>query len=332
MPEAVPAYLVADIGGTNARFSLARPQGSGFDIDKPSVWLTSVYPGLGEALETFLEQAGRPALAGAAFCAAGPVEGEGDAARIRMTNCPWDVSVEAIATATGLAHPLLFNDFTALALSIPALGADDVRQIGGGAPRAARPIALIGPGTGLGVSGLVPDGAGGFIPLAGEGGHVDLAPSNQREISVLFQLMQEHGHVSAERVLSGPGLETLYGALGALSGSSETANLSAVDIANGARSGRNRLAVETVQLFCGWLGAVAGDLALTLGAFGGVYVGGGIVQRWGDLFNDELFRYRFEAKGRFRSYMAQIPTYVIDRPDPALLGLARAAALADASS
>ena len=241
-----------------------------------------------------------------------------------MTNCPWDVTHEAIVEATGLQTVALLNDFTALALALPELGQADVAQIGGDAPQPAGTKGVLGPGTGLGVSGLVRAGDR-WVPLAGEGGHVDLAPSNPREISVIYQLMQEFGHVSVERVLCGPGLETLYMALGALSGAKETGKPTAMDIANRARTGASPLASETVELFTGWLGAVAGDLALTLGATGGIYLGGGILPRWGALFDRDLFRYRFEAKGRFKSYLAPIPVYLITRADPAFLGLARAA-------
>lgn len=327
-------YLLADIGGTNARFALAHDRDGVITLTPASVWLTALHATLDEALHAYLDQQGRPQLDAVAVCAAGPVEGEGASARIRMTNCPWDVSVAALAEATGIASPLLMNDFAALALSVPHLTASELRAIGGSEPPSATgPKAIIGAGTGLGVGSLVWGGSS-YIAIPGEGGHIDLAPGNTREIAVLHQLMLEYGHVSVERVLSGPGLVSLYRALASLSGEPPASNPMAVDIAARARAGTCPICVETISLFCGWLGAVAGDLALILGAHGGVYVGGGIVPGWlatadmdgKPLFDAALFRRRFEAKGRFAAYMARIPIFVMMREDPALLGLAHAAA------
>lgn len=311
--------LVADIGGTNARFALAQPGET--KPDAPTVLMTALYPTLEDALKTFLDQSGNQDIGGVAICAAGPVQASGRDAFIEMTNCPWVVSAEAIASATDVDAPILVNDFTAVAVSLPHLGDDDVVQIGGSKRQEGTPIGVLGPGTGLGVSGLVPHSNGEFTAISGEGGHVSLAPGNEREISLLFQLMQTYGHVSAERVLCGPGMETLYAALGALDGSPETGKPTAADIARMAQDGSSPLARETVEVFTGLLGSAAGDLALTLGAQGGVYLAGGILPRWGDLLNQRLLRHRFEAKGRFKSYLAEIPLYLITAPDVALIGL-----------
>ena len=322
------ALLVADIGGTNARFALAVAKDGNIDIPSPAIFLTAEYATLEDALTAFLDAAGRPPLAGVAACAAGPVEGDSAAARIAMTNCPWDVSVETLARVTGVESPHLMNDFAALALSVPALKAEDLHAVGprrDTVPRAS--VGILGAGTGLGVSALV-FGDTHEIPVAGEGGHVDLAPGNRREAEILAHLQSVHGHVSVERVLSGPGLVTLYAAIAALAGR-EIGILSPADIAACAQAGEDELASEAVRLFCGWLGAVAGDLALTLGAQGGIYIGGGIVPGWlvsaPGLFDEKLFRARFEAKGRFGAWLARIPVFVIRRGDAALLGLARAA-------
>lgn len=333
-PAAEPdLVLVADIGGTHARFSLAR---RGARPGPPTVWLTGLHASLEAALDAFLAQEGRPALAAAAICAAGPVEGRGDAARIAMTNAPWVIEARRVARAIK-APAVLVNDFTAVALALPHFGPGDVEAIGGTDPDPLAPAGVLGPGTGLGVAGLVPvaEGAGGVaagmaagaavtghLPITGEGGHVSLAPENEREISILFQLMQSFGHVSAERVLSGPGMENLYAALGALEGAPEIGRPTAMDITRMAREGSSPLARETVEVFTGFLGSVAGDLALTLGAKGGIYLAGGILPRWGPLFDRRLFRRRFEAKGRFRAYLAPIPAFLITVPDPALIGLA----------
>jgi glucokinase len=315
--------LVADIGGTNARFALVAADGR---LSPPVVLKTADHPSLEAALAAFLagaaaEHGGPLALEAAALCAAGPVEG----GRVEMTNCPWTVSVEAVRRALGIERVALINDFTAVALALPGLSEDERHQIGGGVPEAGSPIGVLGPGTGLGVSGLVPAPDGSWIALSGEGGHADLAPSNPREIAVLSELMARHGHVSAERVLSGPGLENLYAALAALDGRPAEPAPDAREIAERARAGKCPIARETVALFCGWLGAVAGDLALILGARGGVYIAGGIVPRWRalGLLDEGLLRRRFEAKGRFRDWLAPVPLYLVTVPEPALIGLAR---------
>lgn len=320
--------LVADIGGTNARFALARAVDGGFDISPPSVFLTADYPTMEVALRTFLKEAGAPRLSGVAACAAGPLEGEGPSARISMTNCPWNVSVENLGSVTGVAHPRLINDFSALALSLPALREEELHAVGPAltpVPRA--PKGVLGAGTGLGASALV-FGAHEEIALPGEGGHTDLAAGNAREVEILSRLQARFGHVSVERVLSGPGIVTLYTALAEIEGK-PVPSLTPPDITARARTREDALAVEAIELFCGWLGAVAGNLALTLGARGGIYIGGGIVPGWvsrGDgLFNEKIFRLRFEAKGRFSAWLAAVPVFVILRSDAALLGLARIA-------
>lgn len=329
MNRDAPLLLVADIGGTHARFALARCGNGAPIVEPPAVWPVSRHDTLEMALDAFLAMKGRPRLEALAVCAAGPVEGRGEDARIRMTNCAWEISVRSLARASGVSRLRLMNDFAALALAVPELRPDDLCRIGGGEADMRAPMGVLGAGTGLGVSALVPveGGMPRHAVLAGEGGHVDLAPGNAREMAVLSRLMHEYGHVSAERVLSGPGLVSLYTALASLEGGAAE-RLTASAIAERARAGSCVIACETVELFCGWLGAVAGDLALTLGAKGGIYIGGGIVPGWiaaGGLFAADVFRRRFEAKGRFGSYLAAIPVYAIMCENPALPGLARAA-------
>ncbi|HMM15276.1 MAG TPA: glucokinase [Parvibaculum sp.] len=329
MSAAGRTVLVADIGGTNARFALARGDGVEIELEAASVLPTADHASLEDALGIFLERKGRPRIDAAAISAAGPVRGEGDAAEIHMTNCAWNISVSAIAVATGVSHPLLMNDFAALARAVPWLKPGDLHAIGGGAARVGAPIALLGAGTGLGVAALVPDGRGSHIALAGEGGHADLAPTDARELAVLERLMASYGHVSVERVLSGPGLVALHAALCALEGKAVEGQPTGADISDWASAGRSPVAMEAVSLFCGWLGSVAGNLALTFGAEGGVFIGGGIVPGWiakrPGLFDEALFRHRFEAKGRFAAYLAEIPVHAIMRGDAALIGLAHAA-------
>ncbi|MDO8290336.1 MAG: glucokinase [Parvibaculum sp.] len=325
--------LVADIGGTHARFALAEVTGVTLRIGAPSVLLTAHHQSLDAALATYLNENGNPVLNAVAICAAGPVTGASDSAAIAMTNCPWDVSVASLARATGVAHPVLMNDFAALALAVPHLTSHDLFDFGGAAADPAAAIAIVGPGTGLGVGALMPTGDGAYVAIPGEGGHVDITATTPRELAVVEQLMKAYGRVSIERVLSGPGLVSLYMALNALAGQRVDTPPSAFDIATRARDGKSPLASEAVSLFCGWLGATAGNLALTLGARGGIYIGGGIVPGWlaadkvseTQLFDTSLFQHHFLNKGRLRNWLAQIPIRVITRPDPALLGLAHAA-------
>lgn len=303
--------LVADIGGTKARFAL---QYSGERPAAAVVLRCAEHADIASAARVALAQAGAAAPPHhAAIAVAAPVTGD----RIDMTNHPWSFSQEVLRRTLGLDSLVVINDFAAIALAVPHLRADERRQVGGGAPVADAPVAVIGPGTGLGVSGLVRSDEG-WTPIVGEGGHVDLAPANRREIAVLERLQQRFGHVSRERVLSGPGLVNLYSALAEDGSDTPTAE----QITERARDGTCRLCCETVETFSALLGAAAGDLALTLGARGGVYIAGGIVPGMGPVFDDDGFRRRFEAKGRFAAYLADIPSYIVTVAWPALIGLA----------
>lgn len=306
--------LLADIGGTNVRFATLTGDGR---IEAVEAWLTALYPDIGSAVAAYAEVAGLSLPVDvAAVCAAGPLDGE----RIVLTNCPWTISKGEMAAFA--KRTVLVNDFAAVAHAVPSLGASDLRQIGGGVPVEGAAKLALGPGTGLGIASVVADGRGGSIVLPGEGGHADLAATNEREIAVVYQLMREHGHVSVERVVSGPGLEALYLALAALDGVGRNTKPAAQEIAAAARAKKDPLAVEAVAMFTGWLGSVAGNFALTVGARGGVYIAGGIVGAWGDLFDAALFRRRFEAKGRMKSFLSPIPCYVVTAKDLAFRGLA----------
>lgn len=308
--------LLADIGGTNVRLATLTADGH---IENVESWLTAFYPDIGAAVRAYADATGLklpvPAIA---VCAAGPLKGD----RIDLTNCAWKISLAELTAASGASSTVLVNDFAAVAHAVPGLSCADIEKIGGGDPLPAAPKVALGPGTGLGVASVVADGRGGWVAMPGEGGHADLAPTNDREIAVVYQLMREFGHVSVERVLSGPGLETLYLALASLDGLKLNAKPIAYDIAKAARAKSDAAAVEAVSLFTGWLGSVAGNLALTLGAQGGVYIAGGIVPQWGDLFDRALFRRRFEAKGRMRGFLAPIPCYAVTAKDLAFRGLA----------
>lgn len=310
--------LVADIGGTNARFALY-VQGA---IREELVLACADYPDIVTAIEYYLERIGaavnneRPKEA--AIAIAGPIAGD----QIRMTNHSWQFSVAAVRQALRLDRFIVLNDFTALAMALPHLPPHELVQIGGAAPVGLKPVALIGPGTGLGVSGLVPYD-GHWIPLQGEGGHVTLAPADEREMAVLKSLWEKYPHVSAERVLSGPGLVLLYETLCKLEGK-QVESLTPAEIARRGRLGTDLICREVLTLFCAMLGTVAADLALTLGATGGVYIGGGIVPKLLEFFAPSKFRARFEAKGRYAEYLQPIPAWVIMTEQPALIGVASA--------
>ena len=307
--------LLADVGGTNVRFATLKADGC---IAAVEAWLTALYPDFGSAVRAYAEATDlRLPVRAAAVCAAGPLKGD----CIDLTNCAWTISRDEIAAATG-GMVVLINDFAAVARAVPGLCAGDLVQIGGAEPKAAAPKLALGPGTGLGVASVVSNGAGGWIVMPSEGGHSDLAPTNEREIAIVYQLMREFGRVSVERVLSGPGLESLYLAIAALDGLKLDAKPIAHDIAKRAFAKSDAAAVEAVALFTGWLGSVAGNFALIMGAEGGVYIAGGIVAQWGENFDAKLFRHRFEAKGRMKSYLAPIPCYVVTAKDLAFRGLA----------
>ena len=308
--------LIADIGGTNARFALLE----GHKRLNEQVLKCADYPDLVTAVEHYLQGAGAHTAGNrpkeAAMAIAGPITGD----IIRMTNHVWQFSAAKVREQLGLKRLHFLNDFTALALALRHLPANELETIGGGRAVAGGPIALIGPGTGLGVSGLIPAGTQ-WMPLQGEGGHTTLSVMTEREIAVLGQLRQLFSHVSAERVLSGPGLVNLYDALCILEGTAP-GELTPREITSRASDGSCRVCRETVSMFCALLGTMAGNLVLTLGAVGGLYIGGGIVPKLGRLFATSHFRDRFEDKGRYTDYLAAVPVYVIHSPLPAFVGLA----------
>jgi glucokinase len=310
--------LLADIGGTNARFALQAAGAGCADIE---VLACRDYDDIGAAMDAYLARAAArghapDGIRHAAIAIANPVEGD----FVSMTNHHWRFSIAGLRAARGLETLLVVNDFAALAMALPHLDEAGRERIGStdATPAPGRPIGLIGPGTGLGVSGVVPArGPGGtrWIALAGEGGHASFAPVTRQEVKILDALWEEHGHVSAERLLSGPGLEAIHRLLAG-------ERLDAAAITARALDGTSAACRDTVDAFCAVLGSVAGNVALTLGASGGMYIGGGIVPRLGALFHASAFRARFEGKGRLQPYLARIPTWLVTEPYPALRGVA----------
>jgi glucokinase len=323
--SAIAAYprWLGDIGGTNARFGWQATQDA--PITHVQVLPCAEHASLVDAARTYLQQQQLPSPESAAFGIANPVTGD----QIAMTNHHWKFSIAQVREALGLKRLLLLNDFTALALSLTHLPATHKRLVGAAHVAPVAAIGLIGPGTGLGVSGLLPLGyQNKWIPIAGEGGHVTLSANNAAEFAVIEQLQKRYGHVSAERVISGAGLVDLYHALCELKDGQGREITTPAEVLERAQTLPESTANQALDMFCGFLGSVAGDLALTLGARGGIYIGGVIVPRLGERFDQSPFRQRFEAKGRFKSYLQQIPTWVIDSPvSPALHGASQALSL-----
>lgn len=315
--------LLGDVGGTNARFGWQTEATSG--IEDIHVLPCAEHATMADAIRAYLTKAGKPMPAAAAFGIANPVTGD----QVRMTNHHWHFSILALQKDLGLAQLKVINDFTALALSLPDIPAEHLIQICGTRAVEHSPVALIGAGTGLGVSGLLPAGpAGQWLPIAGEGGHITLAAHSMMEYQLIELIRQRYGHVSAERILSGQGLVDLYMALRQLKALPAFEVTSAAEVSTRGLSEQDAIALEAMNLFAGWLGSVAGDLVLTLGARGGVYLGGGIVPRWLGWFEHSAFKSRFTAKGRFAAYLQDVPVWVIHAPDsPALWGAARALSL-----
>jgi len=300
----VTKLLVADIGGTGSRLALMQ---DGRQVTTPVTYVNSEHESFEAVLENFLAGIDRPP-GHAAFAVAGPVHRNS----VQMTNLGWQLSAKHLSQHFGFSRVEIVNDFEALAWATLGLKATDVLQVGGGEilPLATR--AILGPGTGLGVSGLVHH-AGIWTVVAGEGGHVTMPAVSVEEAQLIEQVRQEFGHCSAERLVSGPGLARICAYLG---GGNQTPE----NITRRALAG-DIVALRTIEIFSLMLGTVASNLALTFGAQGGIYLAGGILPSIAELFATSGFRDRFEAKGRFSEYLALIPVYVITAAYPAFNGL-----------
>ncbi len=305
-------YLLADIGGTNARFALL----DGDAVGPIEVMAVADHARSGDAVAAFLNRhRAAGSIAGAVIGVAGPVED----GRVDFTNSPWVVDAAELRAAFGFPQVRVVNDFETTARSLPHLGTGDLFGLGGEAARGDAPRVVLGAGTGLGMACLVPGRPP--ITLATEGGHATLAASDGRQDRVIAHLRTRFAHVSAERVLSGDGLVNLYTAIAAVD-DRQVPPREPAQITQAGLAGTCAVARETLDMFCAILGAVAGDLALTFGARGGVYIAGGIVPRFVDHLAGSTFRAQFEAKGRMGSYLAAIPAWVILKSDPAFIGLA----------
>ena len=318
------ALLVADIGGTNARFALADPHAATpLLADSVREFPVAAFPSLAEAAAHYLDQVGTRARRGV-FAVAGRIDGD----QARITNHPWVISRSRTAQMLGFDQVHLLNDFAAQAMAIRLFGPDDVVRIGApdwspAPPEQARTYAVLGPGTGLGVGGLiVRDGR--CHPLQTEGGHVSFPPGTPEEIRILELLSAQFGRVSNERLICGPGLVNIHRALCQIAGV-DPGLPTPRDISERAAAG-DALGMRAVDVFCAVFGAIAGDLVLTLGAWDGVFLTGGLVPRMLDSLLHSGFRQRFEAKGRFSPNMAQVPSLAVMHPQAGLLGAAAWAA------
>jgi glucokinase len=319
--------LLADIGGTNARFALADVTAtSPLVADSVRLYEVDDFPSLPDAATRYLQDIGVESGPGSITRAVLAVAGRVDGDEARITNFPWTISIQRTCQALRLDSVRLVNDFTAQSMAVLAMQPSDVVAIGGtpwparrGERGNDRTFAVIGPGTGLGVGGLLIRGRRPY-PLATEGGHVDFAPGNPEEIAILQQLSQEFGRVSIERLISGMGLVNIHRALSRIVGV-DPGPMEPRDVTEGAKRGDPRCQ-RAVDVFCAAFGAAAGDLVLTLGAWDGVFLAGGLVPKLLDTLQHSAFRARFEHKGRFSPTMAQIPTLAVIHPQPGLLGAA----------
>ncbi len=304
--------LLADIGGSNARFALMNDGAIGA-IDHLKV---ADFPGVTQAISSFLQRhAPRPDLDAAVLGVAGPIENN----RSTIINSGWSVDGAGLQETFGFAAVKLINDFEAVAWALPELRPDDIYPLGEQRGSAGAPMLALGPGTGFGAACLFFPGSTRFAAAA-EAGHATLPATSDREAKVIALLRRRLGHVSIERVLSGPGLVNLYDALAAIDGVA-VPELSAAAITKAALERSCGVCELTLDMFCSWMGSVAGDLALTFAARGGVYIAGGIVPRFADRLSWSSFRMRFESKGRFEAYLRDIPTSVVIGPDVSFMGL-----------
>ncbi len=309
--------LIADIGGTNARFALASESGYSHEISL----LCKDYAGPVEAAQDYFRKTGidGASLRAGAFDVAGPVNGDWFA----LTNHEWAFSIEETRKALGFDRLKVMNDFEAVALAIPALEDKYIVKVGAnGEKQHGKNIGVIGPGTGLGVAALFWDGKE-YIASPCEGGHTSVPVQTQRQFDVTQDLLKNKGysHISAERVCSGKGIENIYGALRRIDGRGDLPDRTAEEISKAAIAGQCATSQETLGMFIEFLGVVSGNLALTLNAGGGIYIAGGIPLKLGEHFMQSAFRDRFEAKGRHADIMKEIPTYLITHPYIAFEGL-----------
>jgi glucokinase len=305
--------LVADIGGTNARFALADLET--LELSQIKQYVCSEQEGIAGTAKAYLKTLKESPRQGA-IAVAGPVTGE----EIKITNSGWTFTADQVRAAAGLDDLVILNEFEALAVSLPHLRANELHRIGGGEPVPHAAKVVLGPGTGVGVAGLVWSGTA-WVAVPGEGGHVTLTAHSAREFELIERLRAGRDHLSADRVLSGPGLVNLYRVI-ADSHGKRAEPLQPNDVLIRGLAGSDPIAVEALAMLVAWLGGFAGDTALLFGARGGVYIGGDIARKIVRVLSTGEFRRAFESKGRMRSYLAPIPISVVLAEFAALRGAA----------
>lgn len=306
--------LIGDIGGTNARFAILKDafaEPKFFEIAE-----TEKFQSIDEAIQTNVLDRTSVQPKSAVLAIAGPIDGD----EIDLTNCHWVIHPRRMIADLGLEEVVVINDFEAQALAISSLGEDAREEIGNGVHREGASRAVLGPGTGLGVAGLV-RARNMWIPVAGEGGHIDLGARTERDREIWPHLTRIQGRVSGEQILCGRGLVNLYTAICKADGV-EAVHTKPADVTQAVEAGNDPQAREAVDLFSVFLGRMAGDVALIFIARGGVYIAGGIFKRIMKLVDHGKIREAFEDKAPHSNLMREIPLYVITEPQPALAGLA----------
>lgn len=320
MTKAAEYYprLIADIGGTNARFAI---ETAPFQWQQTLVLPCEQYASFAEAINDYLNQVGTTMPRHVGIAIANPVTGD----KIRMTNHHWHFSISEMKKQFAVSTFLVINDFRAQALAITRMGEADFYYLNGlskGSPIPKTTAAVVGPGTGLGVSGLIPDGRGRMIALSGEGGHVTFSPYDELERQLYaFAEKTYNGHVSAERILQGEGLLLIYRFLAEHRAITPQKH-SPAEVTHGALVEKDPLCIDVLSRYCAILGGFCANVVLTIGGVGGVYLSGGIIPRFIDFLQQSDFRRRFEDKGRFADYLHRVPVYVVTCPNPGLLGVA----------
>ena len=318
MPALMPsAALIGDVGGTNTRFALTTVSGR---YSAVTHYANATAVDLEALIGRYLDERHlSPERLQLWLAVAAPVQGD----TVEMTNLAWRISASGLRERFGFRHVRLVNDFAAVALSLATLQTGDYLTLGGGSGADGAPCLVLGPGTGLGAALWVPT-AGADVVLETEAGHATLSAGDDREAEVIAVARRRHPHVSAERLLCGSGLSEIYQALAEIAGKAGRPPPPEVVTERGIR-GADPLAVATLELFFSLLGGFAGNLALSTGARGGVYLAGGILPRLADRIQASPLPARFVAKGRFAAYLEAIPLRLIVHPDPGLLGLAQGA-------
>jgi glucokinase len=310
--ERTSQVLLADIGGTNARFALLA-DGTVGTVTHMAV---SDYGSFREALGAYLAGMPEPGTIRAAILGASGVVQNG---RCALTNNSWVIDATELRATYGFSTVRLLNDFEAVAWALPGLSREKLLPVGGGQPVTGAPLVALGPGTGLGMAASIPH-ATGHLVLSSEGGHSTMAGSSSREDAVIAYLRQRFGHVSAEHVLSGNGLENLHESLAALD-NVLLPRRPAAEITRAGTEGTCPTSRAAIDMFCAMLGTVAGNFALTLGARGGLFIAGGILRHMPEYLVRSQFRARFEEKGRLRKYLEPIPAYLVLDDEAAFVGL-----------